>query len=431
MTELPLNSGSAKQREMYALADALLCGAITAAGAKRLDELLRNDLEARRHYVEFMYDSASFCHWSSTVPAGDEGPADEGEAGCRDDSWSAAFDDEAFDCPADAVPGSSPLHHFLADAQDAVPARGLPGASYGRPIFQGLPQSVLFCYTVVALLLGVGLLAAGKWRQDENSQVATVIAIPSSSALPPLRTGTPVNPSTAGAVEDVLMPPPVENAASPGIMIVGKITGMSNCRWAHPCVATRVGDPVARGRRYPITAGLLEITYNTGVKVTIEGPAIFAASARNAGSLYVGKLTARADKLDRAALVAGERARGRPLPSPAFPAYRVHTPTAVISDDGDQAALFGVEIDRSRATFTRVFQGVVSVGAAGFSMVYCIPAGTCVWTGAGANHDGLLLLRPDPNPNPSTFLTEIPKLPPVCLTQPAANESGGSVHGGG
>ena len=58
--------------------------------------------------------------------------------------------------------------------------------------------------------------------------------------------------------------PPVETAAYSGPVIVGTITGMSNCRWADPCVAARVADPVPQGRKYSMTAGLLEITYNTG-----------------------------------------------------------------------------------------------------------------------------------------------------------------------
>ena len=216
--------------------------------------------------------------------------------------------------------------------------------------------------------------------------------------------------------------PPVETAAYAGPMIVGKITGMSNCRWADPCLAARVGDPVPRGRKYPITAGLLEITYNTGVKVIIEGPAIYGAFNRNAGSLYFGKLTASVGKLDRAKLIDGERASGRPAPSLSVVAFCVHTPSAVVTDRGNQAAQFGVEVDQSKATFARVFQGLITIGAKGFADPCPVSAGTCVWTGAVQKHESLFIFKP--GPEAAIFVTKMPKPPPVCLTQPGANESG-------
>ena len=79
MTDLPPNGVDAKYREMYALADALLSGAITAEEARRLDELLCNDEEARQYYAEFMYDSATFCAWNSATTAqeGERGPGEE------------------------------------------------------------------------------------------------------------------------------------------------------------------------------------------------------------------------------------------------------------------------------------------------------------------------------------------------------------------
>ena len=54
--------------------------------------------------------------------------------------------------------------------------------------------------------------------------------------------------------------PVLDIAPTAGPVIVGKITGMSNCQWAHPPCGGRKGDLVPLGRKYPITAGLLEIT---------------------------------------------------------------------------------------------------------------------------------------------------------------------------
>ena len=113
---------------------------------------------------------------------------------------------------------------------------------------------------------------------------------------------------------------------------------------------------------------------------------------------------------------------GHVPPSPTVAAFCVHTPSAVVTDQGNQAAEFGVEVDRSKATFTRVFQGSINVGAQGFQGPYPVAAGTCVWTGAGGRHDGLLIFKP--GPETAIFATKMPKPPPFCLTQPTANEAG-------
>ena len=161
--------------------------------------------------------------------------------------------------------------------------------------------------------------------------------------------------------------------------MVGKITGTSNCQWADGSAAARAGDPVPMGRTYVMTEGLLEITYDCGAKVIVEGPAIYAAFSHNGGALCLGKVTAAAGKLDRGRLIAAERAKGRLPPSPTVAAFCVNTPSAVITDKGNQAAEFGVEVDHSKATYARVLQGTISFVAPGFPS-YAIAAGTCVWT---------------------------------------------------
>jgi hypothetical protein len=100
----------------------------------------------------------------------------------------------------------------------------------------------------------------------------------------------------------------------------------------------------------------------------------------------------------------------------------VDTPSAVITDNGDQEAQFGVEVDASKATFTRVLQGSISIGAPGFPRSYYLLAGTCVWTGAGARHESLFVFKP--GPETAIFVTRLPPSPPVCLARPAAHDGG-------
>ena len=98
----------------------------------------------------------------------------------------------------------------------------------------------------------------------------------------------------------------IQPASKSSRLIVGKITAMSNCRWAvaggYPC-----GEPVAQGRSYAMNAGLLEITYDMGAKVIVEGPAIYVADAHNGGVLLFGKMTAYVGKINRERLGAAKR----------------------------------------------------------------------------------------------------------------------------
>jgi hypothetical protein len=92
-------------------------------------------------------------------------------------------------------------------------------------------------------------------------------------------------------------------------------------------------------RKYLLSSGLLEISYDTGAKVVLEGPAIYQVKSKNSGLLSVGKLTGRVEALT---------ARG----------FSVHTPTAVITDLGTE---FGVEVDNKGITSSHVFRGRVRV----------------------------------------------------------------------
>ena len=104
---------------------------------------------------------------------------------------------------------------------------------------------------------------------------------------------------------------------------VGRITGMADCRWTDPEDAPPSGAAsVPLGRKYALNSGLLEITYQTGAKVILQGPCTYEVDSAAGGFLSLGKLTARVEKR-------GERIRGSedqkpirnpssPIPSPLF-----------------------------------------------------------------------------------------------------------------
>ena len=138
---------------------------------------------------------------------------------------------------------------------------------------------------------------------------------------------------------------------SPKATIVGRISGLVDCAWRqeigeegratkNPKSETRnLNSVVALGDRFDICSGLLEITYDTGAKVILQGPVTYEVRSSNGGFLSLGKLTGKVEI---------KAARG----------FTVHTPTAVVTDLGTE---FGVAVDRQGACHVRTFVGLIEV----------------------------------------------------------------------
>ncbi len=98
----------------------------------------------------------------------------------------------------------------------------------------------------------------------------------------------PASPSSTGILpvepSDADQPPPV-----------GRITGTVDCRWADSSTA-RMGVAVPLGGKYALASGLMEMCYNTGAKVILEGPCAYEVDSPAGGFLSLGKLTARVEE---------------------------------------------------------------------------------------------------------------------------------------
>ena len=70
--------------------------------------------------------------------------------------------------------------------------------------------------------------------------------------------------------------------------MVGRITGMVDCKW-------NGGSRVSLGQKFELASGLMEITYDTGAKVILQGPVTYSVES-NGGYLAVGKLTGKLEK---------------------------------------------------------------------------------------------------------------------------------------
>lgn len=127
-----------------------------------------------------------------------------------------------------------------------------------------------------------------------------------------------------------------------GVQWVGRITGMVKCKWsADKDFLPYGGNYVSLGRKYKLDSGLMEITYDTGAKVILEGPCTYEVASASGGFLSLGKLTGKVEV---------EKAQG----------FFVRTPTAIITDLGTE---FGVEVSPKGPTLSFVFQGRIAVQA--------------------------------------------------------------------
>ena len=140
---------------------------------------------------------------------------------------------------------------------------------------------------------------------------------------------------------------------------VGHITGMVDVQWSDLQTATVHGANVPLGRKFALSSGLMEITYNSGAKVILQGPVTYKVDSRDGGFLSIGKLTAKLEKKT-------EDSNPQSLiPTPPLstihdPLFTIKTPTVTVTDLGTE---FGVEVDEQGTTTSHVFQGLVKFTA--------------------------------------------------------------------
>ena len=202
--------------------------------------------------------------------------------------------------------------------------------------FGYLSSGWLMAYLVATIVVGIGIVIAAVTRVSQPTQIATP-----SSFNNAFDSQSPI-------------PDPSRNAT-----IVGRVTGMVDCEWSagsedklsSPAFAKGAGaegglnktsalhSSILLGDRLNIRSGLLEITYDSGAKVILQGPVTYKVESQNGGFVSIGKLTGK---------VEGEDAKG----------FFVRTPTAVITDLGTE---FGVDVAKTGATQAHVFRGVVRV----------------------------------------------------------------------
>ena len=139
---------------------------------------------------------------------------------------------------------------------------------------------------------------------------------------------------------------------------IGVISGAAHCCWADASTAIEPGACVSVGRRFVLGSGLLQIWYNSGVEVILQGPAIYEVDSRYGGFLSLGQLTARVEKTCQR-----DGQGDRLVPAPEF---TIRTPTAVLANRAVMpgpglrgSSEFGVVVDSPDVTRVHVFRGAV------------------------------------------------------------------------
>jgi hypothetical protein len=227
--------------ELHELIGALCDGAIDTQRFARLQAMLAADLEAQRFYVRYLDIHSALGRLDVDAAAGHESPAASDSLSVPTQSEASFEDRLPVDAPRCTAP---PVQH---------------------PSFISYPlsfvSSVPLAYIAVVLILGIGLLAVRNW--------------PSGGALP--------RPASALSVASGTVP-------GPEATYVARVTGLSNSQWVNPNTTAREGEAIALGRRFVLRSGFLGITYASGARLLLAGPAVYEVDSPNGGILYLGKL---------------------------------------------------------------------------------------------------------------------------------------------
>lgn len=295
--------------DVLSLAEAYVHGDLSDEMVVRLDQLLRTDPEARQQYVDYLLDSYHLHSLAMHAFAGEAN--DELEA-------------------TEELEGTVP---FLLTRESG---QSLPSGVWPSTVgffSQGMPLA----YLLAAVICGIGFLVGSLVHVSTPVQVVR---------------------------EAVSSPSSPGQRSSVGMQFVGRITGMVDCRWADPDTAAIGCVAVPLGRKYSLASGLMEIVYDTGARVILQGPATYEVDSRNGGFLSVGRLTARVEKggVVRSTEYGvrseerDDKAETQSLAIGDQKLFAVRTPTATVTDLGTE---FGVEVADDGVCEVHVLEGRV------------------------------------------------------------------------
>ncbi len=327
--------------EVHGLALACLSGEASQTDVDRLGALLLESEAARRVYVDAIRDSFGLRRWAA---------AEKLHAG---DMFDAGGSDAEF--LRLAVSDAEP-----ADLADLIAVTSSSGVSRDeRRDFGSGTVAPRLGFLATQCRNAAGYLSGHEFLM--SYLVATVVfaIVTLVSCYLPAPYQSAVRREADGLVRAESAPASKTLIPRQETVLVGRITGAADCRWADPKLAPD-GAAVPMGGKYALASGLVEITYDTGARVILQGPCTYEVDSARSGFLSLGKLTAR---VETPSAISGQLSA---VPSPKSPnlqtsKFIVRTPSATVTDLG---TAFGVEVTREGRTEARVFQGVVRVTSA-------------------------------------------------------------------
>ena len=280
---------------LWSLTEAMCDETITPEDLERLETLLRTDEDARLFYAGYMDLHGRIC-WRFRGTSSKT---------ARDDASEQPF------VAAPVASCSTPVPGFFGTAWHGT----LNYFSEGWPL----------AYLIGTVIFAFGLTVASLMIVTHHVQIA----------------------------QDKSKTIPSPYRSSSDMRFVGRVTGILDAKWSDTQTATILGANVALGRKYDLASGLLEITYNTGAKVILQGPVSYEVASKDSGLLSVGRLTARLDSAKPQA--ANQKSS---LSTIHYPLFTIKTPTATVTDLGTE---FAVEVTKDGTTTSHVFRGSVCV----------------------------------------------------------------------
>jgi len=355
-----MNRLSPLNPELAELLEALCCGELSPADAERLEALVQNDKACLDQYILFLhihalaerFQGSATCDEAKLlgklVPAAELTSSTEASPSAKLNGFALPPQTSGL-LPDYDLPWEKPRPKVVIETS---PPRPIPWYSVNSPI--GLP---LIAYSLGAIIMLIAIGIGALVHVNHSSEIVT-----SQAASNEKESGGNGELSSALATAEKATPKKEEPP------VVGHISGMADCRWADPSFKP-IARRIRQGAKFALVSGLMEITYTTGAKVILQGPCTYEVESPSGGYLALGKLTAKvgsgqqpvasaqSHSANHKSAISNHKSFSSLTPSHS-PLFTVRTPTALITDLGTE---FGVEVDRSGATRSYVFQGSVKL----------------------------------------------------------------------
>ena len=204
------------------------------------------------------------------------------------------------------------------------------GSHAGAPMAQGMQHD-----NEQTLLKASGMGANSVWQLSAavvvGAALAAALFLFSSDVVRP-----PNDSSAASSTAPPNSQASVKNTLANAPPIAATLSGLVDCKWKSGSAGPTYGEQLRNNRSLKLSSGLAQLTFESGAKLILQGPAEFVIRSDMFGTLNVGKLTA----------VVPKQAHG----------FTVTTPSAEVIDLGTE---FGIEVDVKGRTEVHVFEGEV------------------------------------------------------------------------